>query len=613
MKTYKIKIYFVLLPFLVLSGIEKNCEAQFIKSSADSNFYDIQSKFLNLNLPPDTIESGLYNQYKTFEDFWKGRLSPHGNFNIAARAYRNYAKQFTPPPSGNRSTAPWIPDGPFTASTGWYTNGIGRMQSIVFDPDDANIIYAGSSFGGVFQSTTGGTIWENFYTDEQLPITGVSDIVIGKDLTPNPDKKFIFIATGDGDAFNTFSIGVYRLEIGVNDWIPINNGLFSSYPDKKEISKLLINPIDNNIIYAATTDGIYRTTNALSASPSWDPVFQPTNSDNTYIKGLEFDPNDNTYQHIFASGIDIIDSYGGNYGSWHSLTGNISPYGIAFSGARTLNEDIQLINISAAGNYLYAYVISYSDATILDPNKYRKIYIFNYNSTTNSWGTNFYFYINPVNGYDASHDISVSRMPIKALSSNPNVVFWGSTTLYRSTNNGPNGYPLVNYGDDDGNMHPDLHKFVEKGNDIFVSSDGGLSKISNLLGTVVYNNLNGTGLAVGTIYKMSNAKHENENDITIIGEMDNGSHEKESTSWHCIGNRDGGEQSVKNNMDMVSTTSYNGDPIKYTSNNWTSSRPLGRPCTAWGGGWNAPIEYEPISDKYYFGKTDLYINTDINL
>lgn len=610
MKTNKMKAYFTILFILILLGIEKNSEAQFIKSSADSNFYAIQANFLSLNLQPDTVESGLCYQYKTFENFWKGRLSPHGNFNIAARAYRNYAMQFDPPPPPNtRSTAPWTCNGPFSSPSGWYVNGIGRIQAVAFDPDDATIIYAGSSFGGVFQSTDGGTTWENFYTDDQLPFTGVSDIVVCKE--PNyPYKKYVFIATGDGDAFNTFSIGIYRLEIAVNVWTPINTGLFSTYQDKKAISKLLINPNNHNIMYAGTTDGIFKTTNALSTSPTWANVFQPTNSDNTYIKGLEFDPNDTTYNHIYASGIDIIESY--NEGaSWRSTTNPTnfySPYGFAFGGAKTPNEDIKLINISAAGNYLYAYLISNSDATILDPNRYRKIYIFNYNSATNSWGANFYSYTNPLSSYDNWHDISESRMPIKALSSNPNVVFWGSTTLYRSTNNGPNGAYLVYYGNN--NMHPDLHEFVENGNDIYVASDGGISKISNLSSTVTYTNLNGTGLAVGTIYKMSDAKHET-NDITLIGEMDNGSHKKENAIWQNIGSSDGGEQCVKNNMEMVSADSYN-NTINYTSNNWSSSTVVGKPCAAWGREWNAPIEYEPISDKYYFGHTDLFIKTNPN-
>lgn len=618
MKTYKIKKHLYILPILIFFGIKKNCEAQFIKSSADSNFYAIQANFLSLNLPPDTVESGLYYQYKTFENFWKGRLSPHGNFNIAARAYRSYATQFAPPPPPNtRSTAPWTCNGPFTSPSGWLTNGMGRIQAIAFDPDNATIIYAGSPFGGIFQSTDGGLTWENFYTDDQLPFTGVSDIVVCKD--PNTNKKFVFVATGDGDAFNAFSIGIYRLEIGVNIWVPINTGLFSTYQDKKAISKILVKPSDHNIMYVGTTDGIFKTINALSTSPTWANVFQPTNSDNTYIKGLEFDPNDNTYNHIFASGIDIIQSYnGGNL--WTSVTGNSSPYGYAFNGTKTLNEDIQLINISAFGDYLYAYVISYSNSGAAYT--YRKIYIFNYNITSNTWNTNLYNYTNPpcapppppapcsgCSCYDGFADISTSRMPIKALSNND--VCWGSTYFFKSANYGATPIYRANYYEN--NLHPDQHKFVVNGTNLYIGSDGGISKSSNpLAASPTFTNLNGTGLAVGTIYKMSDAKHET-NDITLIGEMDNGSHKKENASWQNIGSSDGGEQCVKNNLEMVSADAYNNFySIKHTSNDWSSSTAIGKPCAAWGSEWKAPIEYEPISDKYYFGHTDLFIKTNPN-
>src|SRR4051812_27621883 len=73
---------------ILLLGINYYSKGQFINTSADSNFYDIEANFLKLNLPADTVESGLYNQYKRFEAFWKGRVYPHGNFNIAAKAYR---------------------------------------------------------------------------------------------------------------------------------------------------------------------------------------------------------------------------------------------------------------------------------------------------------------------------------------------------------------------------------------------------------------------------------------------------------------------------------------------------------------------------------------------
>ncbi|MCE9538019.1 MAG: T9SS type A sorting domain-containing protein [Bacteroidetes bacterium] len=604
MKINNIKTCFTILSILILLGIEKNSDAQFIKSSADSNFYAIQANFLNLNLTPDTVESGLYYQYKTFENFWEGRLSPHGNFNIAARAYRNYAAQFTPPSNNTRSTAPWTCNGPFTSPSGWHTNGIGRIQAIAFDPDDATIIYAGSPFGGVFQSTDGGATWQNFYTDDQLPFTGVSDIVVCKD--PNTNKKFVFIATGDGDAFATFSIGIYRLEIGVNTWTPINTGLFSSYENKKAISKLLVKPSDHNIMYVGTTDGIFKTTDALSTSPTWANVFQPTNSDNTYIKGLEFEPNDTAYNHIFASGIDIIQSYNGG-SLWTSVTGNPSPYGYAFNGTKTTNEDIQLINISAYGDYLYAYVISNSNSGAAYT--YRKIYIFNYNITSNTWNTNLYTNTNPAsNGasYNGANDISITRMPIKALSNND--VCWGSTYFFKSANYGA---PPIHQGSYfENNLHPDQHKFVVNGTNLYIGSDGGLSKSTNPLATSpMFTNLNGTGLAVGTIYRMSDAKHET-NDIILIGEMDNGSHKKENASWQNIGSSDGGEQCVKNNMDMVSSDAYN-NTIKSTSNNWSSSTGVGKPCAAWGSEWNAPIEYEPVSDKYYFGHTDLFVKTDL--
>ena len=87
MKKYTINKILFFLSFVSLFGIEKNSKAQIITTNNDSNFYAVCTKFLNLNIPPSNVESGDYNQFKVFNDFWGSRLFPHGSFNVAARAF----------------------------------------------------------------------------------------------------------------------------------------------------------------------------------------------------------------------------------------------------------------------------------------------------------------------------------------------------------------------------------------------------------------------------------------------------------------------------------------------------------------------------------------------
>ena len=54
--------------------------------------------------------------------------------------------------------------------------GTGQIHSIAFDPDNAQIVYCGSPYGGLWRSTDGGKSWSN------------SEIDIHQTLDPNLSK-----------------------------------------------------------------------------------------------------------------------------------------------------------------------------------------------------------------------------------------------------------------------------------------------------------------------------------------------------------------------------------------------------------------------------------------
>ncbi len=143
-------------------------------------------------------------------------------------------------------------------------------DSIYMSPSNPNVIYAaqGDSPGGgpghgILRSTDGGISW----TLLQGPGNSFDGSVIPKIIVDKNDSSLVFAAVNGGG-------GVMRTTDGGLNWTSI------SFPDPlvrgRFFSDIQVDPLNSNVVYAAVgapgggvANGIYRTSNALSASPSW--------------------------------------------------------------------------------------------------------------------------------------------------------------------------------------------------------------------------------------------------------------------------------------------------------------------------------------------------------
>lgn len=180
--------------------------------------------------------------------------------------------------------AAWQPLGP--------TNGGGRTLAIVFEPGDPNTIWAGAAGGGLWRSTTGGVgaaAWDRI--DTGFPVLGVSTIA----FAPG-DADVIYIGTGEvynhqmsGDLAadrrtrGSYGIGILKSVDGGNTW---SKSLDWSYNQKHGVWAVRVDPLDADVVWAATTDGIYKSVNAgaswvqkLNVVMGTDLVVHPTNTD----------------------------------------------------------------------------------------------------------------------------------------------------------------------------------------------------------------------------------------------------------------------------------------------------------------------------------------------
>jgi len=250
-----------------------------------NNFQEIENQVENYYSDRDTGKGSGYKQWKRWQHFYKNRLMKDGTVpNLGAVEMQEvkkselFQKKKNAYAKNAQTTGNWtnIDLDRYQRFGRGYNGGLGRINCIAVDPDNEDIIYVGTPAGGLWRSTTGGNSWEPL-TDNLLSI-GISGIAI--DYSSPANNRTIYILTGDGDGRHTESIGVLKSIDNGATWE--NTGLTWGVRDNKYGYKIVINPMDSNILMVATDDGVYRSTDAgktwvlvLKAFKTYDIEFKP--------------------------------------------------------------------------------------------------------------------------------------------------------------------------------------------------------------------------------------------------------------------------------------------------------------------------------------------------
>jgi photosystem II stability/assembly factor-like uncharacterized protein len=197
-------------------------------------------------------------------NYWEGRTDENG-YLVSPRKHWEEYKKLQQQSMQNRAAAKgtsvdvnWTFHGPDNPLAGNY--GLGRINVIEFHPTDTNTYMIGSPGGGIWRTTDDGDNWT--VLNDFLPLLGVSDI----DYNPqNPNT--IYICTGDRNASDTYSMGVFKSTDGGITWD--TTGFQYGFTELKKTNGLLINPVDTNSFTLATSDGIYK---SFDAGQTWKQV-----------------------------------------------------------------------------------------------------------------------------------------------------------------------------------------------------------------------------------------------------------------------------------------------------------------------------------------------------
>ncbi|MFZ5551976.1 MAG: PKD domain-containing protein, partial [Bacteroidota bacterium] len=538
----------------------------------DVNFYETQEEF-NSYWANRPYERGKgYKVFRRWENFVEPRVFPKGDVKDAYRAKDEYQKwaQQHPDLLANERAANWTPLGPTGAPIG---GGAGRINAVRFMPGTPTTIFACAPAGGLWVSTNNGASWST--NTDQLAVIGCTDIAIDPTNT-----QIRYLATGDGDAGDTYSIGVLKSTDGGVTWN--TTGLSWTVNQGRTISRLLINPSNPQVLLAATSNGIYRTANG---GTSWAQV-QTGN-----FMDMEFRPTDpNT---VYACGTTFWKSTNGGT-SFAQITAGVPATNVGRLAIATTDANTAYVYMIAANSTNYGFIGVYRsvDNGTTFTTRSTSPNLLGWSSTGGDTGGQGWY------------DLAIAASP-----TNQDVVIVGGINIWRSTNGGTN-WTLNGHWTGTGApyVHADIHDLIflpGNGTTYLSGNDGGVFRTTNSGGA--WSDIS-TGMQIAQQYEIglstSNAT------LLLAGHQDNGTNRMNGVTWTEVYGGDGMQCFIDRTNNNTYYAAYvNGDFQRSTNGGgaWTNII-TGLTGTA---AWEAPWHQDPTTaNTLYAGYQQMFRSTN---
>jgi len=579
----------IFFAFLVLTTAPAMAQSWVSKMQDPSaNFYDVQKAFTAAVVanPSMATDKGTgYKVYKRWENFTAPRVYPNGNRAVIAQSMSEYQStvssnttQFNKNGSNSVQAANWSLIGPNVVPL---QGGAGRLNFVRFHPSSSTTMFTGSPSGGLWKSTNGGTSWTT--NTDNLGVVGCSDIVIDPSNT-----NIMYLATGDGEVNDTYSIGVLKSIDAGATWSATN--LSWAITQTRIISKLLINPSSTSTLLAATSNGVYRTTNGGTL---WTQVLAVNSKD------IEFKPGDPTTVYAVSTGPPS---------NFYRSTDGGATWTVVTTGLPVANTSCRLAIAVTPADVNYVYVVS----SLASNYKYQGVYR-SVNSgtsfTTSSTTPDILSVTTTSTSGQGWYDLSIAASP-----TNKNEIVVAGVNIWKSTDGGVNWALNAHWqGSGAPYVHADIHALEYapgSGSTIWAGSDGGLFKTTD--GGASWNDFS-TTMAIAQLYRLGLSKQNTTN--MLAGWQDNGTSLYNGT-WYSIFGGDGMECIIDHTNPLnVYAEIYYGKIYKSGDGGATfGTTPIVNTTTSGVhgvGDWVTPYVMDPNnSNNLLVGKTQVYKSTN---
>ena len=206
------------------------------------------------------------------------------------------------------------------------------VNQVIFNPLGTEMVYAATTVG-VFRSLDGGRNW----TERMDGMTEINFVVA---LAMDPQRPNVLYAGTTG--------GVYRSSNATQSWEKKTRGMVAA--DAKlasmamGVNGLAVDPTNSNIVYAATTKGLYKSTDQAEHWIKLEGSIQ-----NSYVSAIQLDPSNPSTIYLATS--DRVHKSEDSGATWQTKA-----HGLEATSIRSLQispSDSQVLYVGTNGGGLY--------------------------------------------------------------------------------------------------------------------------------------------------------------------------------------------------------------------------------------------------------------------
>jgi len=409
----------------------------------------------------------------------------------------------------------------------------GRVTAIVVDSTDPNVIYLGAAQGGVWKTKDGGRNWAPTSDNAE-------SLAIGALVMDPKDHNVLYAGTGEGNMLGVVSepsyygCGVLKTTDGGEHWSLKGGGQGGEPFIGSRFFRLAINHFYTNIIFAATSMGVYR---SINSGEEWSPVTIDLPRISDKVKAatdIVINPNDAgiAYSAFWGDGIYKTENANDDVPRWKKL-----PIKLPSAGTKRIALGISL----SSPQILYALMseIDYLNKFYRTDDGGLTWYQIKLPTITN-WGMSF---ANSM-GIQSTYNIHVAVDPTSA-----DTVYLSGVPLLRAIRNPMTG--IWDFSDIGRRIHTDHHALAFHPTNrlvIYDGSDGGIYRSSD--GGTTWDDVVNEGLCIAQFEFIDHHPHSDA--IIFGGTQDNGTEifRNNSVFYHSD-DSDGGYVSIDPNEPNV--------------------------------------------------------------
>ncbi|MEM1260119.1 MAG: thrombospondin type 3 repeat-containing protein [Bacteroidota bacterium] len=509
-----------------------------------------------------------YKPFMRWRNYWQHFVKPDGTLPTAAEQWQVW-ENFNAAEGPVNPTSDWTIVGPvINGELNSALPGIGRINAIAVDPNNANVWYTGAPAGGLWKTTDGGSTWTSLF--DEFPQIGVSGIAINPD-----DSNTILIATGDDDASDSFSIGVFKSTNGGDTWTETSINP-SSQDEFDVLNEITYDPSNSEIVWVAGSDGLQK---SIDGGDNWTVVLSGN------ITDFKLKPGDSNT--IYAVGGETgavpvfpeaqyykSDDGGATFEQITSTlptTGGRMVLGVSPADPETVYICVADV-IGRDSDFLGIFKSTDSGVTFTRTAETDDIF-----GSSQAW-------------FDLALEVSPN---------DSNEIYVGVLDVWRSSDGGDNFTQLNQwFSNTPAYTHADIHTLKFFGNRLFCGSDGGLYSSDD--GGETFTDYN-DGLAISQFYRISIAK--NDASRIVGGTQDNSGFVYNNNEWNVFTGGDGMDYEFDpTNSDIAYGFTQFGGFLFITTNLGQTVATVGAPREEDGsiisGNWITPLAVDAEGEVY---------------